>query len=56
VHEIIDVAELQLDRRPDIMNPGDLGVLPDDLDAAIELAQVIVSSFRDEQSSNISRF
>ncbi len=49
VDEIIDVAELELDRRADIVEAHDLRVLTDNLEPALEVAEVVVGQLEDEQ-------
>ena len=47
--EFINVAKLQFDGRFDVVVADDGGVVADDLQAAIELAPMVVGKFKDEQ-------
>ncbi len=47
--EFVDVAKLQLDRRFDVVVANDGGVVADDSEAALELAQVIIRQLEHEQ-------
>ncbi len=47
--EAIDVTELQLDRGVDALLRYDIGEILDDLQAAIDLAPMVVGEFEDEQ-------
>ena len=47
--KLVDVAELELDRRADVVEADDLGVFADDLQAALDLAPVVVGQLQDEQ-------
>ena len=47
--ELLDVAKLQLDRRADIVVAHDGGVVADDLQSAVDAAQMVVGELEDEQ-------
>jgi hypothetical protein len=49
VDEGVHVTELQLDRSADIIKPGNSAVLPDDLQAPLQAALVIIRHLKDEK-------
>ena len=49
VDEGIHLAELELDRRPDVVVADDGGMVADDLEPALDAAPVVVGQFQDEE-------
>jgi hypothetical protein len=49
VDEGLDVAKLQLYGRPDVVEPHDASVIVNDAQAALDVAEMIVGHFEDEQ-------
>lgn len=49
VDEGVHVAELEFDRRPDVVVAEDGGMVADDLEPALDLAPVVVGQFEDEE-------
>jgi len=49
VHELLDIAELELDGRLDVVVADHGGVIADDLQAALKTSPVVIGQFEDEQ-------